>query len=51
MQLAIKVSLKVMEAKTNGKLKYKEHDGGKYWIEDEVNGNGLCYMEKGDYIY
>ena len=40
-----------MEAKTNGKLKYKEHDGGKYWIEDEVKGNGLCYMEKGDYIY
>ena len=51
MKLAIKVSKEVMKAKSDGKLKYKEHDGGKYWIEDEVNGNGLCFMEKDDYIY
>ena len=51
MTIAIKVSKEVMKAKADGRLKYKEHDGGKYWIEDEVNGNGLCLMEKAEYIY
>ena len=40
-----------MEAKTAGKLKLVEKDGGKYWIEDTEGGNGMCYLIKGDYLY
>lgn len=51
MKEGMKIADKVMDAYVSGKLKMKEHDGGKYWIEDTETGSGLCFMEKGDYIY
>ena len=40
-----------MKAKTSGKLKFIEKGNSKYWIEDTEEGNGMCYMIRGDYLY
>ena len=48
---AVSVAQQVMTAKTIDRLTLVERDGGEYWIEDPVGGNGLCYLIKGDYLY
>jgi len=47
----IKVSNLVKKAKVEGKLKKVEEGETVYWIEDPVNGDGLCEMHWNNTIY
>lgn len=51
MKEGLKVAEEVIDAKAKGKLQMVEKDNGKYWVEDKETGSGLCFLEKGDYIY